>query len=567
MSVGDGLRASSPGISTGASAPRRASRAPRSARARRSIGLHLGVSRWSGYAWGAIAATAAFIAMTCWWLSQDHSIPIYDAGDHLETAFLFHEMLKTGDLLGPWNYETVYPPLGHLVGALAVFVGGVNVPSPIIGENLVFVPLLALGCYRTGRLLFGSAAGMFAVIFVLGSPLLIAQLHNFMLDPPLTALIAVAVWLLLASEDFARVDVAALAGLAVGVGMCIKVQFALYIVGLVLVVLLRGGWQNRRGFVVFALVAVAIGSPWYIHHFSELGEMLEIARPNGSGPDVAPVPPGNAPPLVSSANLLWYFWSVLNSEMLAPLFALAVGGVLWMGAALVRQRHAHGARFELLAGCFLTWLIITLTPHHDIRYGMPLLAYTAVIATGWIVHLRRAARLAAIAVLVAGVAANTLGVTFGIGQEATVAFAHPLPANEQMSDRIIFYATNAFVDGAPSRDGDVPGLLEDLHHDGVRLVTLSLEQSRLPDFSFEGIAPLARVADLRSTISYKLEFSDSPGIATLIHESVSAHAPPTCTRLSDGTGVWIVRYDAAAGKLALFCPTRHAQYYDIGKVG
>jgi hypothetical protein len=47
---------------------------------------------------------------------------------------------------------------------------------------------------------------------------------------------------------------------------------------------------------------------------------------------------------------------------------------------------------------------------------------------------------------------------------------------------------------------------------------------------------------------------------------VSASGAPPCTRLSDGTGVWVVRYDAAAGKLAFYCPTRSPRYYDVGAI-
>jgi 4-amino-4-deoxy-L-arabinose transferase-like glycosyltransferase len=526
----------------------------------------IGVSRWTGYAWGAIAVTAAFIAMTCWWLSQDHSIPIYDAGDHLEAVFLFHNLLRTGDLLGPFNHVSVYPPIGLLVGALGVFVGGVDVPAPIIAENLVFASLLALGCYRTGRLLFGSAAGMLAVIFVLGSPLLIEQLHVYMLDAPMTALVAVSIWLLLTSEDFSRVDFAAFAGIAAGVGMLIKVQFALYIAGLVLVMLLRGGWRNQRGLTAFVLIAVAIAAPWYIDHISELGVMLEVASTHGGSAGVVPPPPGNIPPTLSLRNFLWYFWSVLNSQLLAPLFLLAVGGALWMTITLVRGREPRGGRLELLAGGFMTWLIITLTPHHDIRYGMPLLVYLAVISTGWIVCLSRAPRFAAIAILALGVGANTLGITFGVGQEATVALAGRPPATQQLPDRIIFYATKGFLTAGPMRDGDVPGLLEALHRGGVRTVVVSLEQGALPDFSFEGILPLAQIAGLTPAITNKPEFSLSPQAATLIHEPVTSYAKPTCTRVSDGTGVWVVRYDTAARKLALYCPYRSPQFYDPGLV-
>jgi len=554
---------SSEGAATTGSAVGRAPRL-RGAGRQTALAARLGVARWSGYAWGAIAATAAFIAMTIWWLSQDRSIPIYDAGHHLEVVFAFHSMIASGNWLGPFEYNEVYPPLGHLVGALGTLIGGVTVPAPIIAQNLVFVPLLALGVYQTGRLLFGSAAGLLAVIFVLCTPLLIAQLHNFMLDPPMTAMVAVSLWLLLASRDFERMDYSLALGVAAGIGMLVKVQYPVYLAGLVLLMLARGGWRNWRGFLAFLAVGTVIAAPWYIVHISEFGRITEIAGTGtGSG-----VQPDLAPPPLSSANFLWYFWSVLNSQLLVPLFLLTVGGALWMFVTLRRRRggDAYGGRLELLAGCFLTWLTITITPHHDIRYGMPLIPYMAVIGTGWIVCLPRRPALAALALLVLGAGANTLGVTFGVGDEEVIALTHPLPKAEEESDRVIFYATQAFVNAAPSRDGNVPGLLDELHRAGVRLVAVSLQQSAGIDFSFEGLVPLGEIAGLQVAVVQSLEFGRSPEIATLIHEPVGAGSSPTCTRVSDGTGVWVARFDAAAGKLALYCPSRRIKYYAIGHV-
>ena len=495
-------------------------------------------------------------------MTQDRSIPIYDAGDQLETALIYHKMLQAGNVFGPFTYTNVYPILGHMVGAIAALIGGVNVASPIIGENVVFVPLLALGCYRTGRLLFGSLAGMLAVVFVLGSPLLISLFHVFMLDAPLTALVAVAVWLLLLSEDFRRPGVAALAGLTVGLGVNIKVQFALFLVGLTIILLLHGGWRNWRGFAIFSAIALAVGLPWYIAHLSELGEMFELAS---SGPGT---PAGNIPPTLSTDNLLWYFWSVLNSQLFVPLFLLALTGFAWTLVSVVRERARNAARFEFLTAGFAAWLVVTfVTPHHDIRYGLPLLAYLAVIGTGWIAHVPRAARIAAIVVLAIGVSANMLGIDFGVGSEVKVALATPLPSTEQGPDRIVLYSTNGFLASAPSRDGDVPGLLEALHRAGVSTIAWSGEQSALPDFSSAGLTPLAQIARLTPVPTERLEYSRTASVATLIHEPASARTAPTCTRLSDGTGVWIARYDAGAGKLAFYCPTRHPQFYDPGGVG
>jgi hypothetical protein len=604
MSSRHGVRASARGISAGGSASARAARGlvlPELSVAN----VRTTVAQWSGYAWGAIGVTTAFIALTCWWLTQDRSIPIYDAGDHLETAFLFHQMLKSGELLGPLNHESPYPPFAPLVGAVAVFIGGVHVAPPIIGENLVFVSLMALGCYQTGRLLFGSKAGMLAAIFVLGSALLIAQFHVFMLDAPEGAVVAVSIWLILACDDFSRVGTAGVAGLAVGVGLVTKVQYPGFVAGILVVALLRGGWRNRRGLATFAVVAVVVAGPWYIDHLTQFSTFLKVSTENPI------VVPGDVPPTLSFANFTWYFWNMLNSQLMVPLFALLVGGTAWMALTLFRRRReawaAHlsagsfaggaqasghtsagageravgarrssvvgagerapsgegalGARLEFFAGAVVAWLIITATPSHDIRYGIPMLPYLAVIATGWIVHLPRAASWAAIAVLALGVVANTLGTTLGVGKTEAVTLVNPPPAGEDYADTFTFYSTAGFLVAGPHRDGDVPGLLEVLHRDGVNTVAWSALQSREPDFDTEGLMPLMRIAELSPIVTAAPEFRNLSNTATLLHLPVTAGSPPPCTRLTDGTGVWVGRYNPASGRVELYCPYRNPEYY------
>src|ERR1700683_1767183 len=522
---------------------------------------HARISRVSGPAWGAIGASATFIALTCWWFTQDRSVPIFDVGFQLSMVHEYHDMLLAGNLLGPLEHVDVYPVFGTVVGPLAMLVGGQSVASATIGENVVFVPLLALGCYQTGRLLFGPFAGMLAVVFVLGSPLLISLFHVFLLDAPLAAMVAVSVWLVLASEDFKRVGVAGAAGLAGGLGVNVKVQCALFLAGLVLIASAHGGWRNRRGLAVFLGVAVLVATPWYIVHIPELPRMFALAS---SGPGT---PPGNIPPTLSIDNFSWYFWNVLTSQLLAPLFVFVLAGVAFTSARAIRDRDRQAARREFLAGGFAAWLSITLTPHHDIRYGLPLLVFLAVIGTGWIASLPRTASLAMSCVLVLAVAANTLGIDFGVGQEAKLALANRLPVTEQYPDRIILYTTSGFLASAPRLDGDVPRLLENLYREGVRTVAWSLKQSESADFSWEGLKPLALMDGLKPVATGRVEYSLTSSAATLLHTRVGAHAQPTCTRLSDGTGVWVARYDVAAGEMALYCPTHRPQFYAPGAVG
>ncbi len=509
---------------------------------------------WSGSAWGAILSAAAFIGLTCWWLTQDRSIPIFDAGDHLWAALHFHELLRSGDLLGPFNYTWQYPPLGHTIGALAAFVGGVNVASPIIGENLVFVSALTLGCYQAGKLLYAPSAGLLAAIFALGSPLLIAQFHVFMLDAPETAVVALSIWLILACRRFSDVRMSAFAGLAVGAGLLVKVQFPFFVLGIVLCALAGGGWRNWRGFLVFLCVAALVGAPWYIRHLSELHTIVTLAGA-GSGATAE-----NLPTTISIHNLTWYLWSILNYQLLMPLFVLFVVGFVWTISRVLQRQEWRSAQFELLMGAITAWLVITLTPHHDLRYGMPLLPYLALMATGWITTVPLAARRTAIAVLVLGVALNTLGTTFGAGEDIAPSIGRRVASTYLLPSEVVFYSHRGFLVSGPTRDGDVPALLVALRRNGVHMIASDLEESTGPDFSFEGLRPLALIARLEYFVTNGREPSPSNGDAFLVHARSFAGGPP-CVTLSDGTGVFVLRAPPASEQATLYCPFRRPAYY------
>jgi 4-amino-4-deoxy-L-arabinose transferase-like glycosyltransferase len=541
-----------------------------------------------------IGATLGFIALTCWWLTQDRSIPIYDAGDHLQVALYFHQLLATGDLLGPLKFTWQYPPLGELVGALAASIGGVSVAAPIIGENVLFVSLLSLGCYQTGRLLFGARAGMLASIFVLGSPLLIAQFHVFMLDAPETALVSISMWLILASEDFSARKFTVLAALACGAGVLIKVQFPFFVIGLLLAAVLRGGWRRRRQLELFTLLTLLVGAPWYIFHRAEFSTIFNLAGSSSevindlkvAGASSAAIS-GNLPPTLSIRNFTWYFWSALNSELYFFLFAFLMVGALWM--LFTQLQHTHRdtrhrdtrqvAQLELLCGAFVAWLGITLTPHHDTRYGMGLLPYLAVIATGWIVSLPRAGRVAASITVVLAVLANTLSTTFGLGGTVMLALVHPLSVSAAQPDRITLYSSNGYLVAGPRRDGDLEGVLENLRRSGVRSVRLRESEGTKPDFSYEGVIPLATIARLSSTIengfggtNIALAPFDKADVSSttvaLIHRAIMSASPPACTRLSDRTGVWVARRNPRTHSVMLYCPSRAPAYYgSVGQYG
>src|SRR5436309_14474176 len=76
-------------------------------------------------------AVLGFIGTSAWWLSQDSRVQDWDNGLHTMAAFAIHNEIAAGHLTTPFTEFNTYPPLGHLIGALGVFVGGFS-PATVI---------------------------------------------------------------------------------------------------------------------------------------------------------------------------------------------------------------------------------------------------------------------------------------------------------------------------------------------------------------------------------------------------------------------------------------------------
>jgi 4-amino-4-deoxy-L-arabinose transferase-like glycosyltransferase len=498
---------------------------------------------------------ALFVLVSCWWLSRNHGIPVYDAGIHLSFAIDAYEALSAGQLLSAFTGSAPYPPLTHLVGALGVFVGGVGVAPPIIAVNLVFVPLLALGCYKVGRLAFGPLTGLLAVVFVLGSPLIIEEFHEFMLDAPEAAMVAIAVWAILATERFSRPGISALAGLAVGLGMLSKETFVYFVAGVAVATAIRGGRRAWRGILLFTAIALLlVALPWYLYELSTIHALAGEAL--GSSHSELSI----APPRLSTANFEWYFWSFLNQQLYLPLFALSAVGWIWTIVGFVRRRPVSDFAVELALGAFVAWAALTETYVHDPRYSIPMVLYLAIFGVAWISQLPRAARVGMTSVVILIALANSLGLGFGLGD--TVA-AGPITASYQQPGRVTFFATHGLWLGAPIHEGDTLGLLRALRRNGVREVRMSSSAETEIEFSSPGIIALARIAGLGIASESVEPAKASRRYAFLLHGPPEAGLPSPCTKLGTAWGcgcAWAGPASQPAGATARFGSGRRRAY-------
>lgn len=525
--------------------------------------------RWTAQAWGAIGTVALFVGITCWWLTQDRSVPIYDAGKHLSFAFYVFEELRGLHIVGALTRAYPYPPLVYLVGDLGILFGGINVAPPVVAENLVFVPLLALGCYHVGRMAFDRTAGLLAVVFALGSPMITAQFHVFMTDAPMTAMVAVSLWAILATDGFTRVGLSIAAGVAVGLGLLTKEPFAFFVAGPVAVTAIRGGLKAWRGLAVFALVALAIALPWYVHELAQVKSLGSAAITEAS----KPAEPGDiAPAQLSIDNFEWYFWSIVNSQLYLPLFAFSVVGWLWAIVGFARRRAVHRFAPELAIGALVAWLAITETFVRENRYSMPLLVYLAVFGVGWITRLPRTGLMATVAALGLVCATNVAATSFGLGGLVRLRLPGANSSDLQHPGQLTIYSNAGFWVAGPQRDGDMLATLRALRHRGVRAVVIAPSTLANEAFSENGLFALDQVAGLVTIFGERIVYGDVLGPPIPLHSVTRQFAflgngpiepgrPRPCVTLANGTGVWIKLGNPSARGSRYYCPSRSPQLY------
>jgi len=511
----------------------------------------------------AAAAVLAFLAVTVWWLTQDTRVPDWDSAQHMLDSFIAHDDIMRGSWTAPFTEFNTYPPLGHLIGALGVFVGGYRIAAVILALNLVFVPLLAVGCYGVGRLVAGPRAGLLAVVFALGAPMIVSEAHEAYLDPLQAALIAVSVYAILASRRFERWGIAALAGGASGLAMLSKETTPIFLAGLLVVVVARGGWRHWRGLIAYVAMLAVIGAPWYVYHHAELNQLVIAHTSQANALEPNPVG-GTYPTLLSLKNLTWYFWDAANIQLRAALLVLFLVGAFIAIVSSVRNWRPENLYPELLGGGLVAWAGMTWLTHKDPRYDLPALVYVAVLATAWIPGLRLWPRRWLTAGLLLAVLASFAGVAFGLGGESyllRVGLPGAYPGSAIGQRYVTVYSTSGYLRGPPeNNDGNVPALLRGLRRAGVTRVTFCCANPI--DFNVIGLSVMTIEAGLVNPVNPAVLGPKDVFLAATA--PILASYPPPCQRLRSGIGIYAELGDPVGRPFALatfICPGRKPEIY------
>ncbi len=419
-------------------------------------------------------AAALFIAFSAWWILTDNRLPGGgDPGRHLLEAIDLSESLAGGDLLAPLTWESgsvfSYPPLVRTIGGVTELVGLPVYDWGPIFLNLIFVPLLAAGCYLTGSLVFGRLAGVLAAIFALGSPMIMQLFHVYLIDAPLAAIVAFATWALLASDNFRRTRQVVLAGAMIGLAMLIKTPAPIFLLGPIAVMLSRGGWRQGRNLALLAAATLVVAGPYYLIHFNEYVQLSREATVGST--DAWTQAFGwtfGGERRFTLESLAWYGWAAVNTQYLLPLLTLFAVGLI---SCLARLRRPFVA--EIVAGVVVGYLAMTLLSVHDPRYTLPLVVFVAVIATGWIGTTTRAwASAAGIAILCGAVMLNVTAGSLGWFKTVKVELPGDRP-NDLIHPRALTIADKrGYVVGEPRSNSLWEDMLGAARADGVKLATI-----------------------------------------------------------------------------------------------
>jgi hypothetical protein len=426
----------------------------------------------------------------------------------------------------------------------------------------VFVPLLAAACFGVGRLVSGPRAGLLTVVFALGTPMIVSEAHEAYVDPMQTALVAVSVWAILASRRFERWGIAALAGGATGLAMLTKETTPIFLAGLLIVVVARGGWRRWRGLIAYAVALGVVAAPWYLYHRAQLSQLVIAHTSQANVAETNPLG-GTYPTLLSLKNITWYFWDAANIQLFGLLLLLFLLGTIAAIHSCIRDWSPDNLYPELLGGGLVAWVGMTWLTHKDPRYDLPALIYVAVLATAWMSRVRPRYRPGLTAALLAAVAASIVGVAFGLGGSG-YALRVALPgayAKSPIGARsITLYSTNGWLRGAPdSNDGNVLALMRGLRRDGVTAVTFCCANPI--DFNVIGLSVMTSEAGLGNPVN---PAALRPQDVFLAAHSPTPGDPPPCQRLTDGTGIYAELgnpFGKPFSKYTFICPGRRPEIY------
>jgi 4-amino-4-deoxy-L-arabinose transferase-like glycosyltransferase len=396
------------------------------------------------------------------WVSLDSERLYWDQAHHLGDSLLYRNIFT---LSHPLRFLTAYPgypqpPFVYWVSAVFYAIFGTAMWVSVL-SLVPFLAVLAFSTYGIGKTLWSRRVGLLSALFVVTSPLLVTEFKWYMLDPPITAMVALALFFLIKADGFADRRSSVLLGVACGLGLLTMWKFAAFLVLPAFVAVgsaAVASYRERSAYRLLnvggaLLITLALASVWYLPNRAQIRTGVSYAAG-------LPASIQHSPPVGSVSSLLWNFWNLVNNQLyLIPFIFLLVGVVY-----LFFRDDSASKNSALLLAAIGGYFAFTLIALKTFRYTLPMLPALAVIATHWLDYLRPAVRRWLTVGLVTYGILTYFVISFGTSllpksitihlkpsalTSSIVEFAPP----ESVTVRgVVVFAQHGFLIGAPSKD-------------------------------------------------------------------------------------------------------------------
>jgi 4-amino-4-deoxy-L-arabinose transferase-like glycosyltransferase len=331
---------------------------------------------------------ASIAALNLLWVRLDSDALSWDPARHLGDSLFYKDTFSLAHPIRYLEGYTQYPPLLYWVTDVFYVVFGTNAWVAIL-SNTVFWAVLVGATYGIGKVLWSPRVGLLAALFAVTSPIFVKWGHQYMLDMPLSAMVALSLYFLIRSDNFTDRRSSLLLGAACGGGMLVKWTLPFFLglpiliaVSAALVYSYRERSTDRLlNIAGAALITLALSALWYLPNYHEFRAQIDA----GTALDGAIL---GDPPVGSVASNLWYFWNLVNNQLYLVPFLFFATGVIYM----FRRDEARAKNLPLILSVIGSYIALSTIELKDFRYTMPMIAPIAVIAVSWLQFVRPALR-------------------------------------------------------------------------------------------------------------------------------------------------------------------------------
>lgn len=322
------------------------------------------------------------------WLKIDKSYLKLDAWGHYRYSLEAYDFLSGFRHL-KFPLSAIEPQKWHgiLVGfstALFYFLFGSAQDTAIIINTAIFLPILVLSTYGIAKRILRVYAGILAAFIITSYPIIFNNLRIYMLDLPLTSMVTLSLYFLIASDNFSNRKNSLLFGLSFGLGLLVKFNYIAFIIGPLLFTMCQaitqksGLYKNTlRNILYLIIIAVFLCATFYT---VKLRDMLQRIYETSNFSIFKNYRPD------FSNFLSWRFSGILKfleitiSEGISFLLLIAflVGFGFFVRLALKERWKLY---LVLIVPLFIHIFLLSIEPNCMFRYSMPLLPVIALITS------------------------------------------------------------------------------------------------------------------------------------------------------------------------------------------